>query len=263
MANISNYIDKINSKGEKALSVFLTSGFPQKENFVDLACSVFDAGADILEIGFPFSDPLADGPVIQNSSHLAIQNGINLKTTLEYAEKIKAKNDKPIILMGYANPILKYGIKKFAQDAISAGVDGIIIPDIPINEYEEFYDSSFDPLDIILLITPTTNGKRITEIDNISRGFVYCVSVSGTTGVRNFAQNANNDFLANAYSLIKKNKTMIGFGISTPEDVKKFSPYCDGVIVGSAVIKTLFEEQKNYANTLKLISSLKQACKSA
>jgi len=261
MAEISKYIEEINNKGEKALSVFLTSGFPEKDKFVDIASGVFDAGADILEIGFPFSDPVADGPIIQHSSYLAIENGINLKTTLEYSEKIKSKYSKPIILMGYANPVLQYGLKQFAADAVNSGVDGLIIPDISVEEYNGFFTSDFISLDVVLLVTPTTTKERIAEIDRLSKGFVYIVSVSGTTGVRDFKKNTNYDFLSEAHSLIKKNKTMVGFGISTPDDVKNFSPYCDGVIVGSAVIKSLMQSNGSYEECFKLVKSLKAACR--
>lgn len=260
MANISEYIESINAKNEKVLSVFLTSGFPEKESFVDLACGVFDSGADMIEIGFPFSDPLADGPVIQHSSQLAIESGINITKTFEFVELIKKKHNKPVIMMGYANPVMKYGIKEFANDAVNCGVDGVIIPDIPVEEYDEFYGSNFNKLDVIMLITPTTSNDRIIEIDNLSSGFVYCVSVSGTTGVRDFEKSTNTRFISNAHSLIKKNKMLVGFGISTADDVKRFSPFCDGVIVGSAVIKSLINSNNNYNDTYKLISSLKTGC---
>lgn len=260
MANISELLESINAKGEKALSVFLTSGFPEKDKFVDLACGVFDAGADLIEIGFPFSDPLADGQVIQHSSQLAIESGINITKTFKFVEQIKKKHSKPVIMMGYANPVMKYGAKEFAADAANSGVDGVIIPDIPVEEYDDFYSGHFSKLDVIMLITPTTSNKRIVEIDNLSSGFVYCVSVSGTTGVRNFNESTNNKFISNAYSLVKKNKMLVGFGISTAEDVKRFSPFCDGVIVGSAVIKSLINSDNNYSDTYKLISSLKTGC---
>jgi len=260
MSNIAKHLQNINSRGEKALSVFLTSGFPEKDTFAELACRVFDAGADLLEIGFPFSDPLADGPVIQNSSHAAIMNGVNISATFGYVEKIKAKHDKPVIMMGYANPVLKYGLSNFAKDAVNSGVNGVIIPDIPIEEYDDFFADDFSKLEVIMLITPTTSSERIIAIDKKSRGFVYCVSVSGTTGVRSFNNEAGLGFISKAYPLIKNNKMLVGFGISTADDVKRFAPNCDGVIVGSAVIKSLIESKGNYDKACGLVSDLKKGC---
>ena len=141
MSYISDYIKKKNEANEKVLSVFLTSGFPDKENFVKLALDVLDAGTDMLEIGFPFSDPLADGPIIQASSQKALSHNINLKTTIEYVKRIREKSDKPLILMGYANPVLSFGINKFAEAIKDSGANGVIIPDIPIDEYDNFFNN--------------------------------------------------------------------------------------------------------------------------
>ncbi|HUX60181.1 MAG TPA: tryptophan synthase subunit alpha, partial [Ignavibacteriaceae bacterium] len=157
MSYIEDYISNKRKSNEKVLSVFLTAGFPNKNTFVDLALKVLDSGADLIEIGFPFSDPLADGAVIQHSSQIAIENGINLKETLNFVREIRKGTDKPIILMGYANPVLSYGINEFANDAKSAGVNGVIIPDVPIEEYDNFFNGNFEGLDTILLITPTTS----------------------------------------------------------------------------------------------------------
>ncbi len=257
MSSISNYISKKNNNGEKVLSIFLTSGFPDKDNFSELAIEVLNSGADMLEIGFPFSDPLADGPTIQQSSQISLEAGVNLKKTFKYVEEIRRKSDKPIILMGYANPVLNYGLEKFVSDSKSAKVNGIIIPDVPIDEYENFFNKSFKDLDVILLATPTTSDERLKKIDDLSNGFVYYVSMTGTTGNQIKHDDSILTPIKKAYSLIKKNKMLIGFGISNSEDVKMFSPYCSGVIVGSAVIKSLINDDKNYTNTLKLIKELK------
>jgi len=136
---ISKFIADKNRNDEKILSVFLTSGFPDPNTFTELALNVLDAGADMLEIGFPFSDPIADGPIIQHSSQTALNNGIDLNKTLKYVKEIKANTDKPIILMGYANPLLSYGIEKFSVDSKKFGVDGLIVPDIPLDEYDDFF----------------------------------------------------------------------------------------------------------------------------
>jgi tryptophan synthase alpha chain len=259
MSSISDYIKKENNKGEKILSIFLTSGFPNKNNFTQLALDILDAGADMLEIGFPFSDPLADGPTIQRSSQIALENGINLKKTFNYVKEIRSKTEKPIILMGYANPVLNYGVKNFANDAKSVGVNGVIIPDVPINEYYNFFNGTFNGLEKILLVTPTTPDERIKKIDELSEGFVYYVSMTGTTGKQVSHSNLIIEPLKKASSLIKKNKMLIGFGISTPDDVKTFSTFCSGVIVGSAVIKSLMNDNVKYENTIKLVKDLKSA----
>jgi tryptophan synthase alpha chain len=256
-SNISKYIEDKNTKGEKILSVFLTSGFPERDNFVELALNVLDAGADMLEIGFPFSDPIADGPIIQQSSQTALRNGIDLSITLEFVQEIKKNTDKPIILMGYANPLLSYGIEKFANDSKRIGVDGLIVPDIPIDEYDDFFTAKFNSTDIILLITPTTPTKRIKLINEKSSGFVYCVSITGTTGIRKTSDNDNLQFIKNAYEQCTNNKVLVGFGISSVEDVKYYKPYCDGVIVGSAVIKSLMNDNSKYQKTLDLVRNLK------
>jgi tryptophan synthase alpha chain len=257
MSNIRKYIDAENSNGKKVLSVFLTSGFPDPDSFIELALNVLEAGADMLEIGFPFSDPLADGPVIQHSSTIAINNGVNLHKTFNYAEQIKKKTNKPVILMGYANPIISFGVKKFAESCNDSGVDGIIIPDVPIEEYKSFFNADFNEIDKVLLISPTTSEERIKIIDKISEGFIYCVSISGTTG--NEKAQKDIEFIKRCHNLIRRNKMLIGFGISTTDDVKNYSAYCDGVIVGSAVIKSLMNDDKSATKTLKLIKELKSA----
>ena len=224
MNTISNYISEKNKNNEKVLSVFLTSGFPDKNNFSELAVEVLNAGADMLEIGFPFSDPLADGPTIQHSSQISLEAGINIEKTFEYVKEIRKKSDKPIILMGYANPVLSYGIEKFANDSKSVGVNGVIIPDIPIDEYENFFNNSFDGLEVVLLVTPTTPAERIKKIDEMSQGFVYYVSMTGTTGKQVKHDESILTPLKNASNLITKNKMLVGFGISNADDVKTFSP---------------------------------------
>jgi len=256
-SKISKYIADKNTKGEKILSVFLTSGFPEKDNFVELALNVLDAGADMLEIGFPFSDPIADGPIIQQSSQAALSNGIDLFKTLNYVKEINKHTDKPIILMGYANPLLSYGLEKFADDSKRIGVNGLIVPDIPLDEYDNFFTPKFDGTDIILLITPSTPTDKIKMIDEKSSGFVYCVSVTGTTGIQKTASKDNLQFIKNAYEQCTNNRVLVGFGISSVENVNYYKPYCDGVIVGSAIIKSLMKDDSKYQKTLALVRNLK------
>ncbi len=259
MLKIYKKIEEVNNRSEKVLSVFLTAGYPDVESFVELALGVLDAGADMLEIGIPFSDPLADGAVIQKSSMVAIENGVNLDTVFEFSRLIRSKTDKPLILMGYANPVFRYGIDRFLSDAVGCGIDGLIIPDIPLEEYDSFYPSNQISLDRILLTTPQSGEERIKEIDSKSSGFVYCVSVSGTTGVRNSFTDTEIKPLQNTRNLIKKNKMLVGFGISTVANIKQVSPFCDGVIVGSAVIKKLDESGKE--GVFDLVRNLKSGCR--
>lgn len=259
MLKIYKKIEEVNNRSEKVLSVFLTAGYPDKENFVELALGVLDAGADMIEIGIPFSDPLADGAVIQKSSHVAIENGVNLESVFEFSRSIRAKIDKPLILMGYANPVFRYGVIRFVSDAVNCGIDGLIIPDIPLEEYDSFYPSNQISMDRILLTTPQSGEERIKEIDSKSSGFVYCVSVSGTTGIRNSFTDIEIKSLQNTRNLIKKNKMLVGFGISTVANIKQVSPFCDGVIVGSAVIKKLDESGKE--GVFDLVRNLKSGCR--
>lgn len=268
MSAISEFIYNKIQNGEKILSVFLTAGYPRKDTFVQLAVDVLKAGADMIEIGFPFSDPLADGPIIQASSQTALNNNVNLAITFEYVRLIKKKmaedtsiQNKPLLLMGYANPVLRYGADKFAMDAKASGISGVIIPDVPVEEYDNFFTPAFNGLDIILLVTPTTTAERIKLIDQKSSGFLYCVSVSGTTGNFSKKTDDNLSFIKNAYSLVSKNKMLVGFGVSAPEDALKYSQFSDGVIVGSTVIKSLSYENGSYTKTLELVKQLKEPLK--
>ncbi len=258
MNSIREHIDAINKKKEKALSIFLTAGYPNKNSFLELTDLVIDNGADILELGIPFSDPLADGPIIQKSSFVAINSGITTKHVLEYSNKIAAKHSKPIILMGYANPIVKYGINNFFTDCLNSGVSGLIIPDVPIEEYDDFFASKPDKLDAILLASPTSTANRIKSIDEKSSGFVYVVSMRGTTGNLNSNSSSTESYLETCRENIINNKIMIGFGINGEESIKKFYGYCNGFIVGSAIIKRL--ETESFTEVGKFVSELKRAC---
>lgn len=261
MSRIREKIIDVNNRNEKALTIFLTAGFPRVEKFVELALKIELAGADILEIGLPFGDSLADGPVIQSSYTIALKNNVNLLTTFELVSELRKQSQIPIVIMSSSNPVLAFGKKKFVQNCQDAKVDGIIIPDIPLEEYDDFYKNDFAGIDKILLTTPTSSEKRISTIDEKSSGFVYCVSVVGTTGVREKFDDYVLQNLNRTYSIVKKNKMQIGFGISTPEDVKKFSPFCDGIIVGSAIVKSLSNDDENYSKTIELVKELKAACK--
>jgi tryptophan synthase alpha chain len=260
MSRISEYINDINNKNEKVLSVYLTAGFPDKECFTEVALNILDAGADMLEVGIPFSDPLADGRVIQHSSHQALLKGVTVRDIFNCTKTIREKTTKPIILMGYANPILRYGLDNFLNDGKNCGVDGIIVPDISLEEYESFFGSSNNEIDKILLSTPSSTDKRIQAIDNTSTGFVYCVSVTGTTGVRGSFSDTVINSIQRTYSLVKKNKMLVGFGISGKDNIEQISPYCNGVIVGSAIIKKIMDCKRDFSPVYNYTRELKSAC---
>ncbi len=257
---IKEYIEKINAENEKILSIFLTAGFPRKNDFVTLAEKVLQAGADMLEIGIPFSDPLADGPVIQFSSQAALENGITIQDAFNFAEEIRKKTDKPLIAMTYANIVSNYGIEEFVNDASSAGLNGAIIPDLSLDEYDQFITFQKEDFDIVLLATPTSSKERIIALDEKSGGFVYYVSVTGTTGTRNGFTEGDISAMKKTRELISHHKMLAGFGISSPENILQIKDYCDGVIVGSAVIKKLMNGE-SYDAIAAFISELKNKCK--
>lgn len=258
-SKIENYIEDINDNGSKVLSVFLTCGFPEKEAFEELALSVLDAGADMLELGVPFSDPIADGSVIQYSSHIALQNGINLKTCLSITKKIKEQTAKPIILMGYANPFLSYGMDRLASSIKENGVDGVIVPDVPIEEYDSFFGNSLIDTDTILLVSPTSTKDRIVEIGKKSSGFVYCVSVKGITGKKNIIEQSSIEYIKSTKSILENKKVLVGFGIADENSAIEFSNVSDGVIIGSAVINLLKDSNGSFKETLDFVSRIKKA----
>lgn len=256
MSNIESVIKSEISNKRKVLSVFLTAGFPSLNNFSDLVLQVFDAGADIIELGIPFSDPIADGPVIQHSSQVALENGVNISKVFELVSVIKKHSNKPIILMGYANPILSYGVKEFFSACENVKVDGLIVPDIPLEEYDFFFDSNSNKIDTILLVSPTSGEKRIQMIGEKSRGFVYCVSVKGITGERNKVSGESLKYITKVKSLLYDKNVLVGFGISSPQIARQFASVSDGVIVGSAIIKLLRDNKQK--EMIDLVTSIKK-----
>ncbi|MFZ2323157.1 MAG: tryptophan synthase subunit alpha [Ignavibacteriaceae bacterium] len=257
-SKIENCIQKVNDAGSKVLSVFLTCGFPNKEGFEELALSVLGAGADMIELGVPFSDPMADGSVIQYSSQKALDNGISLEKTLKIASNIKSKTNKPIILMGYANPFLNFGITELSKAIKQIGVDGIIVPDVPVEEYDNFFENKFDDIDTIMLVSPTSTKERVIGIGKKSSGFVYCVSVKGITGKKNSFEQSSLDYVSATKNILGNKKVLVGFGISNEETAQNFSNVSDGVIIGSAVINLLKNSNGTYKETLDFISKIKK-----
>jgi tryptophan synthase alpha chain len=241
-----NSIQKLFSEKKKnILSIYFTAGFPQLDDTGKILESLRQNDADMVEIGIPYSDPLADGPVIQNSSMKALQNGMTVKILFDqlnhfHLQTSGSKKNAPLILMGYLNPVLQYGFEKFCADAKSCGISGIILPDLPINEYEKEYKTIFEKndLDFIFLITPETSEERIRKIDSLSTGFIYVVSSSSITG-KDTNMNAQKSYFERIKNMNLKNKIMIGFGIKDHHTFTKACDYASGAIIGTAYIKAI------------------------
>jgi tryptophan synthase alpha chain len=243
-----NRIDTLfKSKDSSVLSVFYTAGFPNLNDTGMIAKELERAGADLIEIGIPFSDPVADGPTIQASSKIALDNGMNVKLLLEQVKAIRHEVVMPIVLMGYLNPVVQYGIEKFFTDAAAAGVDGLILPDMPLDEYETQYKQIAQSVGIhvIFLVSPTTSEARIRTIDEISSGFLYAVSSSSTTGAKSGFSKEQEDYFQKLELMNLKNPILIGFGISDHATFVQATTHANGAIVGSAFIN-LLKESNNF-----------------
>ncbi len=244
---LSSRIDRVfeNRKAdEKLMSLFITAGYPDLDSTVELILGMEEAGADMIELGIPFSDPLADGPTIQYSSDVAIKNGITLDKIFSMVQEVRKQSEIPIILMGYLNPVLRFGLDAFCKKAAESGADGLILPDIPIEEGGIIEKQAAEHnLPIIYLVAPNSSDERMRKVDEKSAGFVYCVSVTGVTGTRDgesVAQSVGR-FIDRARANITKNPLMIGFGIKSHEDATRIASKADGFIVGSALIENIRE----------------------
>ncbi|WP_026899369.1 tryptophan synthase subunit alpha [Daejeonella oryzae] len=226
------------------LSIYYTAGYPALESTLDIAEKLEQAGADFIEIGFPYSDPLADGPVIQNSSQKALENGMTLHVLFEQLKDLRKRVTIPVLLMGYVNPVLQFGVENFCKACAEAGVDGVIVPDLPMYEYEEMYKDYFidNNLTNIFLVTPQTSEERIRKIDGLSNGFIYLLSSNSTTGKSTGISGDSETYFSRIQSMNLENPTMIGFGISDSTSFNKAAQYTRGAIVGSAFVKFLDTE---------------------
>ena len=246
---MSNRIDArfeaIAKSGRKALVPFLTVGYPDLETSTQLARVILESGADMLELGVPFSDPLADGPTIQRTSFHALQQGVNLRTCLDVVRRLRREEaDSPLIFMGYVNPFLNYGMERFAKDAAEAGLDGVIVPDLP-SEEAGLFAGLLDAQGIYLipLLAPTSSDKRIEQACRQARGFIYCVSLTGVTGARA-------DPGLGVQDLVKRVRRftdlplLVGFGVSRREHVEAIARFADGVVVGSALLDAVGDAPK-------------------
>jgi tryptophan synthase alpha chain len=237
MSRLNNLFQQ---KNKRILNVYCTAGYPTLQSTINVMSSLQENGADLIELGMPYSDPLADGPVIQASSSKALQNGMTISTLFNQLKDFRKDITVPVILMGYLNPLLQYGFEKFCAKAAEVGIDGIIIPDIPMYEFQQVYSAVIKKygLDFIFLVTPETSEERIKKLDQLSSGFLYAVSSSSITGSdKDFSPVET--YLHKLQSLKLKNPVLVGFGIKDKSTFETACKYANGAIIGSAYIKAL------------------------
>lgn len=248
-------------KNRGLLSIYFTCGYPQLYDTTDIIKELDASKVDFIEVGLPYSDPLADGPTIQDSSQVALRNGINLDVVFEQLQSLKGTVKAPLIIMGYLNQVLKYGEEKFCQKVVDCGIDTVILPDLPMVEYENHYKALFDRYGInnVFLITPLTDEARIRKIDQYTKSFIYMVASSSITGAKGEISDAQIAYFERIKSMNLKSKLIIGFGIS---DYKTFSKACDygnGAIIGSAFIKFLGSD--GVSNIPKFVNQIRVGAK--
>ncbi len=262
MKTISQVFKTLKKQNRRALIPYITAGDPDLDITAKLILTISQNGGDILELGVPFSDPLADGPTIQTASQRALKSGTTLKGILEMVREIRKKTDIPLVLMSYYNPLRQYGLEALARDASKAGINGFIVPDLTPEEATDWLKVCKEhSLDTIFLIAPTTSLNRARKIAQMSRGFIYYVSVTGVTGAR---ESLPQDIIENLKQLRKiTNKPIaVGFGISSPNHVRMLVPYTDGIVVGSAIVKLIGETKELSqicVKVAKFIKNLSQA----
>jgi tryptophan synthase alpha chain len=255
-----NRLEKLfESKTENILNIYCTAGFPEMESTIPVMKALEKHGADIIELGMPYSDPLADGPVIQASSAKAIANGMHMRKLFDDLRGMREQVTVPVVLMGYLNPVMQYGFEKFCEQAADCGIDGLIIPDIPVYEYEKHYQETVEThgLNFIFLITPDTSEERIRKLDELSSGFLYAVSSSSITGSGKEITGLD-DYLLRLKNMELKNPVLVGFGIKNFSDFKKACRYANGAIVGSAYISALEKNNNIEETTAGFLKEFKQ-----
>lgn len=262
MSRLKNTFENLKSKNKKAFSPFVMSGYPNEENFLDLLKICSKVGVDFIEVGMPFSDPSADGPIIKQAGTHAIENGINVKKTMELIKKFRQYDEKtPLIWMGYFNPIYRYGISDFMKDIKQVGVDGLIIADLPPEESDRVASSAKESgIDLIQFITPVTPKERIPLILKNAGGFIYFISIAGITGTKEAQETIikeNVEYIQSQTDL----PVIVGFGIKNAQKAKQINEFADGVIVGSALVNEIskcLDERCNVANKNLLLKSAEE-----
>ena len=252
-----NRIDKKFQEDKKLLSIYFSAGHPSLEDTVPILKKLQAAKVDMVEIGLPFSDPLADGPTIQESSTQALSNGMTTDKLFSQLENIREYINIPLVLMGYFNPMMQFGIEKFCKCCESIGIDGLIIPDLPVDIYHEKYKILFDKHGLynMFLITPQTPEKRIRYIDKVSNGFIYMVSSASVTGTKNTFGDSHKDYFKRRSGMRLSSPTVVGFGISNASTYSTAIEHSNGAIIGSAFIK--FLEDKGVNKIADFISSIR------
>lgn len=238
------------NKKRKSLSIYYTAGYPTVESTIQIAEALEKCGVDFLEIGFPYSDPVADGPTIQRSSEIALQNGMSLKLLFQQLKKLRTKVSIPAFLMGYFNPVLQFGVDEFCKACKESGINGVIIPDLPMYVYEEEYKPIFEKYGIsfIFLVTPQTSEDRIRKIDGLSTSFIYLLSSNSTTGNNLDIDQQAKDYFKRIEDMKLKSPIVVGFGISNKHTFISTTEYADGAIIGSAFVKLL--DTKDYMSKI-------------
>lgn len=245
-------------KKEHLLNIYFTAGFPGPDDTRAVLKALQEGGADMVEIGMPFSDPLADGPTIQDSNEIALKNGMSLKKLFHQLEGMREEIHIPILLMGYVNQVMQYGVTEFCRKAVSLGVDGVILPDLPLAEYEELYKETFESnnLAFIFLVTPQTSLDRLKMFDEISNGFIYVVSTDSTTGSSKSVKDAA-PYLGKIKDLALKTPSLVGFNIKDNETFEFACKYTNGAIIGSAFIKMIKDSNDLSSDVKKFVHSVK------
>jgi len=262
MSRIESMFARLKERGERALIPYITVGYPTAEGSEALIRTIAESGADMIELGIPYADPLADGPTIQEASLTAVHNGITLSSCLATVRSLRESGlELPLVLMGYCNSILAYGLERLALDAREAGVDGFIIPDLPSTMAQPWVDI-FEPrgLDVIFFLAPTTTEERAAAVVRQGRGFLYCISVTGVTGERESLPQELPEFLSRVRAVTSL-PLAVGFGISGAHHVREVSEYADGAIVGSALINLIRQTPSENVEqeVSRFIAELKQA----
>jgi tryptophan synthase alpha chain len=255
---MSNRIDQLfKKKQHNILNVYCTAGYPKLDSTLEVMQSLQANGADLIELGMPYSDPLADGPVIQESSMKAIENGMTINKLFEQLKDMHSTVTVPVILMGYMNPVLQYGFEKFCASAAEVGIDGLILPDLPMYEFETEYGDIIKKynLNLIFLVTPETKEDRLKRIDSLSTGFIYAVSSSSTTG-SNKDINDQQSYFEKLQSMKLKNPILVGFGIKDKQTFDAACKFTNGAIIGTAYIKALSNGKDVKAATKEFLGSV-------
>jgi len=253
-----NRIEELfNRKNKNILNVYCTAGYPQLESTIEVMKSLQESGADMIELGMPYSDPLADGPVIQASSTVALKNGMTMKRLFEQLRDFRKTIHLPVLLMGYMNPILQFGFETFCTDASFVGIDGLILPDLPEYEFESEYGKIIKQsgLDFVFLVTPETSEERVKKLDALSTGFLYAVSSSSTTGKDKKMEEVTT-YLDRLRKLKLKNPIMVGFGIKDKHSFQAACKSAEGAIIGTAYIKALEKDKNVQVATRNFLSTI-------